>query len=328
MREPALLGPGEPDVVELEALGPVDRAEHDRVGVGAAGFAVEREVGEQVAEGRPLGALLVGAREPDERAEVAQPPLGPRARRSARAAAGRPAQAVGLAGGDEDRDDLVAEPERAVRELVRGGQERAAEVAQRGRLAGREARDRRVGAVGQQRPLGMGVGMGEQGAAGPRPDTAPGRGRDAGERETVARVGRERQRGERVADAGPLGEGGRPDDDRAHAGAEQRLLDRRELRVHADEHGPRLAARGGAGPRGDPPGLLGAVGAAHDPHRRPVSPVVHRSAPRGGGRSRARRLAAARIAPVERWLRPRLTRWASGKSAARAPKFASLVALR
>ena len=285
-------------MVELETLGPVDRAQHDRVRAGAAGVAVERQVCEQVAEDRALAALVVGAGEVDEGAQVAQPAPGPGAGRPASPAAGRAAQAVGLAGGDEDGDDLVAKASGSGVELARGGQERPAQVAQRARLACREARNRGVNTVVEQRLPGVVVGVGEQGAA--SASRIPARSANA---------------------AAPTTTTGTPAARSAcSTGASWAFIRASTARVW-----PRGPARAQA--------VIRPVSSAPSAQRTTAtcpacSPVVHRSMPRGEGRSRARRLAAARIAPVERWFRPRLIRWVSGKSAASAPKFAAAVALR
>src|SRR4051794_20039176 len=131
VREAALLGAGDPDVVELEALGAVDRAQDDRVIGDAALVAGERDLGEEAGDAGALGATLVRARMADEGAQVRE--LAPRApaRRPASGAAHDLSEAVGLAGGDQDGDDVRADRLGPGRERPLGVAQRRAQRPQR-----------------------------------------------------------------------------------------------------------------------------------------------------------------------------------------------------
>jgi hypothetical protein len=72
--EAALFGAGDPHVVELEALGAVDRGERDRVAGDRARLRGERELGEEVGQPGAAAAALVGARVRDEGPEVLELP--------------------------------------------------------------------------------------------------------------------------------------------------------------------------------------------------------------------------------------------------------------
>ena len=285
--EQALLGAGDPDVVELEALGAVDGQHARRLASGRGeSLAASVELGEEVAEVGTPARRLVGAREAHELAQVAVERRRALARAVRCGCSGRCAAGARAGRRRRGRRRRGADaPGRALDPLATRPASGRHSVAHRGRAGGAAGASDVARAVLEQRPLRMRVGVGEERAARAAPDAAPAAAGDAREGQPVARVGDQGEGGERVADLGAVREpGGAGDGHRDAGGRAAPARCRREL-VDAHERTAPTAGRAGR-PAPTRRSVAPPRRSSSQPstaHRVPAGPVVHRRLPRGRG---------------------------------------------